>query len=324
MEVQEQATAHGPGEGRVLDESEWRRRAEAHAARVDAATSAHRARRADGRRHPVEDFLFTYYSFGPAQLRRWHPGAGVGLRGADGSPHREWRFYRRVGDVVALDLEEFEAVRGGTVRFVRALLDATASRPGRFGCFGLHEWAMVYRQSPDDVRHADWPLRLGAAGTDAVVESHRIACSHFDAHRFFTPEAVPRNTLSPSRSRQVQDEQPGCLHAGMDLYKWAHKLVPLVPSELVLDCFELARDIRGLDMRAAPYDLRELGYEPLPIETAEGKVRYAAEQRGFAERGQRLRRRLLDVLDGVAVATDDGASAAAGPTGAVEAGRGAR
>ena len=30
----------------------------------------------------------------------------------------------------------------------------------------------------------------------------------------------------------------------MDLYKWAYKLSPLVPSELVADCFELAREIR--------------------------------------------------------------------------------
>ena len=118
---------------------------------------------------------------------------------------------------------------------------------------------MVYRLDPSDVRHAGWPLRLGAAGTDAVVDSHQIACSHFDAHRFFTPEAAPLNALTPTRESQTALEQPGCLHAGMDLYKWAHKLVPAVPSDLVLDCFELARDIRTLDMRAAPYDLRELG-----------------------------------------------------------------
>jgi hypothetical protein len=56
-------------------------------------------------------------------------------------------------------------------------------------------------------------------------------------------------------------------HAQMDTYKWAHKLVPAVSSDFVMDCFELARDIRSLDMRASPYDLGELGYEPVPIET---------------------------------------------------------
>ena len=41
----------------------------------------------------------------------------------------------------------------------------------------------------------------------------------------------------------------------MDVYKWAVKLGPLVPGELLLDAFELAREIRRLDMEAAPYDL---------------------------------------------------------------------
>ncbi|MGO4661973.1 hypothetical protein AB4Z14_08905 [Terrabacter sp. 2TAF16] len=76
-----------------------------------------------------------------------------------------------------------------------------------------------------------------------------------------------------------------------------HKLIPAVSSDLVMDCFELARDIRSLDMRAAPYDLRELGYEPVRIETAEGKAEYAAAQRAFSVRGQALRARLVDAID---------------------------
>ncbi len=78
------------------------------------------------------------------------------------------------------------------------LLSATAARPASFGCFGMHEWAMVHRSAEHGTRHGSWPLRLGADGTDAVVESHRIACSHFDAFRFFTPSARPLNTLSPA------------------------------------------------------------------------------------------------------------------------------
>ena len=283
----------------VLAQSQWRERTTAHEARVDAATAGHLSRRRDHRKHPVEDFLFTYYSFKPAHLRRWHPGAGVALEGASEAPHGEWRFYAVDGDVVRVDASAFLAARGDTVRFVRDLLVRTAARPARFGCFGLHEWAMVYRLDAADVRHTAWPLRLGSEGTDAVVDSHQIACSHFDAYRFFTPEAVPLNALTPTREGQAALEQPGCLHAGMDLYKWAHKLVPAVSSELVMDCFELARDIRSLDMRAAPYDLRELGYEPVRIETTEGKAQYAAEQRGFSERGQALRLRLVEAIDRV-------------------------
>jgi hypothetical protein len=286
----------------VLDEPEWRERTAAHEARVDSATAAHLARRRDHRKHPVEDFLFTYYSFKPAQLRRWHPGAGTALAGAAEAPYTDWRFYAVEAGLVHVDVEAFTAARGDTLRFVRELLVRTAGRPARFGCFGLHEWAMVYRLDPSDVRHSGWPLRLGASGTDAVVESHQVACSHFDAYRFFTPAAQPLNALAPTRETQTALEQPGCLHAGMDLYKWAHKLVPAVSSDIVMDCFELARDIRALDMRAAPYDLRELGYEPVRIETAEGKAEYAAAQRGFSVRGQALRARLVDAIDAVRAA----------------------
>ena len=57
--------------------------AQAHAARIDAHVVPHLSRRAGGVKHPVHDFLFTYYSQRPAQLRRWHPGFGVGLEDAD-------------------------------------------------------------------------------------------------------------------------------------------------------------------------------------------------------------------------------------------------
>jgi hypothetical protein len=281
----------------ILTEHQWRERTAEHEARVDTATAGHRARRRDHSRHPVEDFLFTYYAFSPAQLRRWHPGAGVGLRSRHMAPHRGWRFYEATGDVVSVDVAAFLHARGDAVRFVRDLVASTAERPARFGCFGLHEWAMVYRLKQSQVRHSDWPLRLGQAGTDAVVEAHQIACSHFDAYRFFTPAASPRNSLSPTRARQPAYEQPGCLHAGMDLYKWAHKLVPAVPSDLVMDCFAHAAELREMDMRASPYDLTGLGLEPIRIETPDGKAEYVQLQRLYAERGQVLRGRLLAAID---------------------------
>jgi len=259
----------------VLAEREWRARAAAHEARVDALLRPHLERRRAGLKHPVHDFLFTYYSFRPAQLRRWHPGHGIALAG---------------GPEAITD--EYVAERRERIEAIHALLAATAARPANFGCFGMHEWAMVYRS--DQVRHEDWPLRLGAAGTDAVVETHRVACSHFDAYRFFTPEARPLNALSPTPADRPAFEQPACLHAGMDLYKHAFRLSPTIASELVADCFELACDIRELDMRASPYDLADLGYEPVRVETPEGKLEYVAGQRAFAERAQPLRRRLVE------------------------------
>jgi hypothetical protein len=276
----------------------WRARAAAHAERADALTAGHRERRARGERHAVEDFLFEYYPATPAQLRRWHPGAGTALGpGDDGpAPQAAWRWYRTAADgTVALDVPAFLADRGDTVRYVRTLLAATAARPAATGCFGLHEWAMVYRQRAGEHRHA-LPLRLGEDGTDAVVEGHRIRCTHIDAFRFFTPEAAPRNALQPTRETQVAMEQPGCLHAAMDCYKWALKLGPVVPGDLLLDSFELAREIRYTDMQASPYDVSAYGLEPVAIETPEGKAEYVRRQRGYAARSNDLRRRLLDAV----------------------------
>ncbi|WP_182526141.1 3-methyladenine DNA glycosylase [Nocardioides dongkuii] len=271
----------------VLDAETWQACATAHAERVDAFVAPHLARRETGVKHPVHDFLFTYYSQRPAQLRRWHPGYGVRL--LDAPAYDGLKGYAD-GTVTTAYVRKQRPM----VEALHRLLSATAARPAHFGCFGLHEWAMVHRLADDETRHADWPLRLGGAGTDAVVESHRIGCSHFDAFRFFTPSARPLNTLSPTAADRPDFEQPACLHAGMDLYKHAFRLTPMVSSDLVADCFELARDIRELDMRASPYDLADLGFEPVRIETAEGKQEYAAAQRAFAERGSPLRARLID------------------------------
>jgi hypothetical protein len=285
----------------VLPAAEWRPLADAHAARVDAFVEPHLARRAEKVAHPVHDFLFTYYSQRPAQLRRWHPGFGVGL--AEASEYAGLKGYEQVECARGADhhgaahstraSEAYVVSQRPLLRQLHALLSATAGRAPQLGCFGLHEWAMVHRSAEHGTRH-DWPLRLGQEGTDAVVETHRIGCSHFDAFRFFTPSARPLNTLQPGRDDRPAFEQPGCLHAGMDLYKHAFRLTPMVPSDLVADCFELARDIRVLDMRAAPYDLTALGFEPVAIETTEGKAAYVAAQRGFAERGAPLRARLIE------------------------------
>ncbi len=277
----------------VLPHATWRRAADAHAARADAATAGHRERRSRHERHAIEDFLFEYYPTKPALLRRWHPGAGVALEpGPDGpAPHAAWRWYTVDDDGrTRLDVDAFLAERGDTVRYVAAIVGATAARPAATGCFGLHEWAMVYREA--EHRHP-LPLRLGGRGTDEVVEAHRIRCTHVDAFRFFTPDAAPRNTLQPTRETQPALEQPGCLHANMDLYKWALKLGPLVPGDLLLDCFELAREIRTTDMQASPYDVSSYGLEPVAIETPDGKAEYVRRQRDYAQRSASLRARLL-------------------------------
>jgi hypothetical protein len=195
-----------------------------------------------------------------------------------------------------VDRNAFQAERKEALQFAAIILRGTALRPAQFGCFGLHEWAMVYRQDKFDLRHEYLKLRLGSEGTDQVVEDNRIRCTHFDAFRFYTPDALPLNEHLPTRDSQRHMEQPGCLHANMDLYKWAYKLLPALPSELVMDCFELSWRIRAMDMQASPYDLAGWGYPPIRIETADGKADYVARQRGFAQEAATLRGRLAASL----------------------------
>jgi hypothetical protein len=285
-------------------------RQEAHRQRVARFADPYLQRRSEGRKHPVEDFLFTYYNHKPGQLARWHPGAGTVLTGDRAQDRLDWKFYRSADTLerrslgltaeepaVVVDTQRFGTERRDAVEFASIILAGTASRPAQFGCFGLHEWAMVFRQDPAQVRHEYLELRLGSAATDQVVQGNRIRCSHIDAFRFYTPEAVPLNELRPTRENQRELEQPGCLHANMDLYKWAYKLSPALPSELLMDCFELSWRIREMDMRASPYDLRAWGYQPIPIETAAGKAEYVAGQRRFSQLAATLRSRLLDAVE---------------------------
>lgn len=275
----------------TLERDDWQGCEQRHAERADELTAGRRARVARGRTHPVEDFLFTYYGYKPALLRRWHPGTAYALADAAHEDRADWRWYvRGENHSVRVDARAFAAEKRLLLTGVAAILEGTSGRSGQYGCFGMHEWAMLYRSRAP--RHAA-PLRLGSAGTDAVVESHELRCTHFDAFRFFTEDAIPRNRARLERAAQAAHEQPGCLHAGMDLYKWAMKLGPLVPGNTLLDAFELARDIRALDMRASPYDLRAWGYEPVAVETAEGKAVYVAEQRAFTRRAEPLREQLL-------------------------------
>ena len=279
----------------LLDEPAWQAKRHAHEARVDQRVTAHRERASRGIKHPVEDFLFNYYSFRPAWLRRWHPGLGVVLGGETAREYLRWPEYQQTGDGVRLNPTVLAEKRRPFIAWLQAFLATTAARPAFFGCFGWHEWAMVYRQSPDEVRHNAHPLRYPPEEIARIVESGPGCCTHFDAFRFFTAPARPLNRHQPTRDSAIALDQRGCLHANMDLYKWAYKLAPWSPSELVVDCFDLARDIREIDMRASPYDLRHLGYEPIAIETSTGRATYEQFQRTFTTRGDALRARLLDV-----------------------------
>jgi len=283
----------GPG----LTESVWTEQQRAHETRVRAWTDPHQLRAGRGEKHPVFDFLFDYYAFRPSWLRRWHPGVGVTLVGERAKEFLRWNEYRANGDGVAVDPLTLSPGRRETVTWLKNLLVTMRDRPPFFACHGLHEWAMVYRESPDTVRHSTWPLRFPPDELARIVESQPVRCSHHDAFRFFTPAARPLNRLQPERVSVPQYEQRGCLHANMDLYKWSFKLAPYSPSELVADCFELAREIREIDMRASPYDLSALGFAPIAIETDAGRAEYERHQRHFTTRGEPLRQRLIEVCE---------------------------
>jgi hypothetical protein len=281
-----------------LDAEQWTSRARDHAERVEGFVAPHAERARVGEKHPVWDFLFSYYSLRPRQLRCWHPGYGVTLAGGEAvRRYRDRRGYTVDVSGVTVSREHLIS-RRETVAFVARLLRATAERPAQLNCFGLHEWAMVYRSG--EVRHDRVPLRLGAAGTDTVVEQEiagPLRCSHFDAFRFFSADAVPRNAGTPSRSTQQDWEQPGCLHANMDLYKWCYKLSPLIDSDLLLDCLDLAAAAREIDMRASPYDLSGYGYTPIPVEDPAGRAEYVRCQKAIAARAEPLRAALLARCD---------------------------
>lgn len=276
----------------ILSRAEWQPLADAHRERARQYTQPHLERRERREKHPVADFLFEYYNLSPGALERWHPGLGVGL--ADAPEYAALGAYVEVEGVATVDESRLEKRLNG-LRWTRELLSRTASRPARTGCFGLHEWAMVYRGA-DDRRHPA-PLRLGAAGTDEVVESHKLVCTHVDAFRFFTDPARPLNIEELGREHQLEREQPGCLHATMDLYRIAFRLLPFIEATIVLDTFELALAVREVDMMASPYDLSALGYEPIAIETPDGKAEYVRRQRDFTEAATPLRAKLLDSIE---------------------------
>ena len=172
---------------------------------------------------------------------------------------------------------------------------------------------MLYRpptaQAPPR-RHQQLPLRLSQSELNAVVEEQPIGCTHFDAFRFFTAEAAPLNTVRDlTRARQAANEQPGCVHSSMDLFRYSLALWPWIPAELLGDSLELAIAARVLDMRASPYDLSEYhrgngnaeGFDlsPVPIETASGRRTYQRIQADLARRAAPVRARLLREHDAV-------------------------
>lgn len=277
--------------------AEWQELAQKHQSCVEEITIPMRARKSRREKHPVYDFLHTYYSFSLGRLEKWHPGVGIML---EDHPDSEFstKYYRRENGTAWIDPAELTEKGRERLKWILQLLTLTQSRPPNFACHGLHEWAMVY--SGSDIRHRESaPLRLPQDEIDALVSSRPICCSHFDAFRFFAPDATRFNRLSPTLLTREEHEQPGCIHANMDLYKWAYKSSPWISSDLLRKALFFAIEARAIDMRASPYDLTEFGYQPIRIETPEGRREYEREQMALYQHGLIIRKELIEALEGI-------------------------
>ena len=196
----------------------------------------------------------------------------------------------------------------------RSVLQQTVRAEPVLHCYGLHEWAMQYQPDhsapppPAAQYQAHLPLRVSRTVINAAVERKGVHCTHVDALRFFAPAALPLNhhndsssndgrTSLPteySRQDQLRWEQPACVHANMDLFKYALRLRPHVDASLVRRALALALQARQLDVAASPYDCeRQYGIRPVPVETAAGRADYRQQQVALLREAEPVRRDLL-------------------------------
>ena len=283
---------------RALPIAEWREAQDAHKTRAMALTGGRRSRKQVGERDPVDDFMFEYYPYTPTKLETWFPGIGITLE-IEAPDSFDFSNYYSNELSCTLD-KQYLAKHQSRIESTLELLLNTQLREAAFNCFGLHEWAMVLQADQSTIRHGD-QLRVSQEKINSVIIDSGLRCTHIDAFRFFTEEAAPQNlnrlNIIPTRENQKDIEQSGCLHANMDLYKHCMWFQPMIPGDLVLDCFELARTARTLDMQASPYDLLQYGYEPIMVETSSGRATYVSRQRHISQQAQALRARLIEVFE---------------------------
>lgn len=279
---------------KLISLEDWTQRAMTHKELVSPIADAFLQRRSLGKKHPVYDFLFTYYNFSPTKLKQWVPSFQEVLSVEEKGelPCFSDYWFELYNGTLRLNPKRLQGQALALVAFIEKLCNAILERTPRFGCFGLHEWAMVYRLSPEELRHADYRLRLSPDQLARFVESQNLCCTHYDAYRFFTPQAEPLNVFKPTLQNRLHNEQAGCLHANMDIYKWATKLWPWIGSDFIAKAFLVAVEGRELDMRASPYDLQEHGYSPICIETVDGQKEYQRLQQQYTKMTLGLRQEL--------------------------------
>lgn len=274
-----------------LPKGKWQAKQEQHKKEITEVVDPYLQKKQRQHKDPVLDFLFEYYAFRPSHLRRWSPGLGVLLEDAYAHSAPEVSEFTLVDAGAYLDPAHFPENRKSSAKWILTLLENSLENDPSFGCFGMHEWAMVYKA--DSIRHGQFPLRMNDEDLADFVESRPLLCTHFDAFRFFTQPAKPLNKFELSHENFAQTEQAGCLHTNMDLYKWAFKLFPWISSDSIREAFFLAVDTRRIDMKASPYDLRDHGLQPIKIEIAEGRMQYMGHQKEIYRRSIPIRKRLI-------------------------------
>lgn len=274
-----------------LSHSDWSEQKLRHRTDISELIDDYLERRQHQQKDPVMDFLFEYYAFRPSHLKRWSPGFGVLLEGDSKSDFPNLNELTISGTGAYLNPEQFPDKRKSSLRWILTMLEKSRDKKPSFGCFGMHEWAMVYKR--DKVRHQQLSLRMSKEELAEFVESRPLVCTHFDAFRFFSDPAKPLNRHRLSRKTFADNEQAGCLHTNMDLYKWAFKGFPWIPSNIIREAFKLAVEARYIDMKASPYDLSKQGLDPIKIETETGRREYMEKQQDIYQKSIPIRERLI-------------------------------
>ena len=257
-------------------------------------------------KHPIFNFLHYYYSFSYDELSKYSLGILNQNELTDVT--------LTDGDVINLKYFDFDSNQYNIKKMLAdnnklgktyvndiykryEILLNSMSKPPNLKCFGKHEWAMLYNPTfTNRTNHQPLlSLRVNQTIINQVVEDSIIHCTHFDAYRFFQPEAKPLNENNLSRQKQEEYENIACIHYNMDLFKYAYAIYPLCSSELLLNCLELAIYARKVDMLASPYDVQQYipDMNPINIETIEGKKKYIQEQENIMQKARLLREELL-------------------------------
>jgi len=270
--------------------------------------------------------------------------------GGPGVLYRPPRFYQSLDGGDPASPREGEATDAGSLSpppgnnyhtkatsflWYKSVLEQTMEHQPVLHCYGLHEWAMQYHPNgdapppPSGKYQAHLRPRVSQETINETVEREGLRCTHVDALRFFAPEAGPLNSHGAvlERGRQLELEQPACLHAHMDLLKIALRLKPYCDPSVLVDVLEIALEARSIDVGASPYDCsayswrkgtgrgrttpaptgtasdaeRGGGSSPsplspvpvVPVETAEGRALYKDLQSELMGRAGVVRRKLL-------------------------------